>query len=244
MSNKTKAAGAQAPDDPTILDIADLAAIDANDRGWLAGHARAIRTLAGNIKSECWEIGRRLTDCKARVGHGNWYAWIDREFGWSEKTAENFMNIYKMGSNPKTFSDLPIPLSALYLLARPSTMKGARLEIIERAEAGEVIKVADVKQAIAARKQPAKRTKAAKVEETIEAKVERTSRRGELHLFDLAVARFTIPEISSAQFPVPASLMPLLAARAVAELQKTHRAIFHIIERIREATKAVAPPAQ
>jgi DUF3102 family protein len=39
------------------------------------------------------EIGRRLIEAKAIAGHGNWSPWLEREFGWAENTAINFMRV-------------------------------------------------------------------------------------------------------------------------------------------------------
>jgi hypothetical protein len=64
------------------------------------------------------------------------------------------MRLYDMATKSEKFSDLGLPITALYVLAAPSTPVGVRDEIIERARAGEVIKVADVKKAIRAREQP------------------------------------------------------------------------------------------
>ena len=60
------------------------------------------------------------------------------------------MSIHKLAeAKSDKLSDLDLPISALYLLAAPSTPAPARDEILERAEAGEKIKHAEVKQAIA-----------------------------------------------------------------------------------------------
>src|SRR5262249_172303 len=77
-------------------------------------------------------------------GHGNWLPWLNREFGWTDDTALNFMRVYEL-SKSRNFRDLSLPLSALYLLAAPSTPQEARDEIIERAQAGETIPVAEAK---------------------------------------------------------------------------------------------------
>jgi hypothetical protein len=63
------------------------------------------------------EIGCRLAACKAELGHGNWLPWLDREFGWSDRTALNFMRVYEMVTKSEKFSDLSLPVSSLYLLA-------------------------------------------------------------------------------------------------------------------------------
>jgi len=89
------------------------------------------------------EIGRRLADCKERVGHGRWLPWLQREFGWTEMTATRFINVHEM-SKSENFSDFDIPVSGLYLLAAPSTPEEVREAVIERAEAGEAMPVAEI----------------------------------------------------------------------------------------------------
>jgi len=93
------------------------------------------------------EIGRRLTEAKKIVGHGGWLPWLDREFGWEETTALRFMRVHKLTlSKSGNLPDLPV--SGLYLLAAPSTPESAKAEIIERAEAGEALLVAEVKRVV------------------------------------------------------------------------------------------------
>jgi hypothetical protein len=57
----------------------------------LAEHADAIRSLGKQTVAKIIEIGRRLAEAKRLVGHGNWLPWLNREFGWTEQTALNFM---------------------------------------------------------------------------------------------------------------------------------------------------------
>lgn len=38
-------------------------------------------------------VGNGRTDCKRIAGHGNWLPWLDREFGWAERTAQNFISV-------------------------------------------------------------------------------------------------------------------------------------------------------
>jgi hypothetical protein len=116
----------------------------------LAEHAAVIRALGKRVVGDVIEIGRRLTDCKRIAGHGGWYPWLDREFGWSEDTAENYMNVFRaFGPNPESVRDLSLPMNSLRLLASPSTPEEARTEVIERAENGEKLTHAKVKQMIA-----------------------------------------------------------------------------------------------
>ena len=53
------------------------------------------------------EIGKRLIEAKAQVGHGAWGEWLKNEVDYSQSTAENFMRIYKEYGNDQLslFSD-------------------------------------------------------------------------------------------------------------------------------------------
>jgi hypothetical protein len=124
----------------------------------LAGHATAIRRLGKQTVENAIEIGDRLTKCQKLVGHGGWLLWLDREFGWSDRTALNFMRLAELAKS-ETVSDLKLSMRALYLLAAPSTPTEVRDEIVERARAGETIPVAEVKRVIDRAKTKPGRTK-------------------------------------------------------------------------------------
>jgi hypothetical protein len=114
----------------------------------LTAHADAIRALGKQTQHNIIEIGRHLTEARDEVGHGDWQFWLAREFNWSDRTALNFMRVYELSRKSEKFSDLSIPVSALYLLARPSTPDEVHEQVIKRAEAGERITVAAVKEVI------------------------------------------------------------------------------------------------
>lgn len=87
------------------------------------------------------EIGQRLRDIKAHLGHGHWGKWLASEFRWSDQTAASYMNAAEMSDqNPKIleFEDR-FAKSAMTALAAPSTTQAARDEAVERAAAGERI---------------------------------------------------------------------------------------------------------
>ncbi len=130
-----------------------LASADLTQHTILAEHAGEIRVLGKRAVTDVIEIGRRLTECKRICGHGNWLPWFDREFGWTEQTALNFMRLAALNKS-KTVLDLDVPLKALYLLAAPSTPEEAGDEIIERAETGETVSTEIITTAIANRRQP------------------------------------------------------------------------------------------
>ena len=62
----------------------------------LAEHSAEIRKLGKRAVQNIIEIGRRLTEAKKIVGWGNWLPWLEREFGWSERTAQNFMQVAEL----------------------------------------------------------------------------------------------------------------------------------------------------
>jgi hypothetical protein len=134
----------------TVPTTCAIEAQDPTTAAALIEHARQIRELGKRTVDQIIEIGRRLIECRKLVGHGAWLPWLEREFGWSDRTARNFMRAYDLaGSKLEKFSDLSLPVSALYLLAAPSTPERVRDDVIARAEAGEAISTADVKEAIA-----------------------------------------------------------------------------------------------
>jgi Protein of unknown function (DUF3102) len=108
---------------------------------------KATKTLAKRTVENTVEIGRLLSEAKDRAGHGNWLPWLEREFGWKERSARNFIQVYE-ASQSANFADLSLPVSAIYLLTAPSTPESVRKEIIERAEAGEKLSFAEVKETI------------------------------------------------------------------------------------------------
>jgi hypothetical protein len=119
----------------------------------LAEHAEAIRALGKQTMENIVEIGRRLTECRATLKqNGEWCAWLKNEFDWSDQTARRFIHAHEQLPGLNKLLSRKFPISALYLLAAPSTPEEARTEIIERVEAGEPVSVAEVKQTIAAQR--------------------------------------------------------------------------------------------
>lgn len=73
------------------------------------------------------EIGRRLTEAKELLPHGEWGRWLREEVEFSQRSANNFMRLYAeygdaqvslFGANPQALADLPYT-KALQLLAVP-----------------------------------------------------------------------------------------------------------------------------
>jgi hypothetical protein len=57
---------------------------------------------------------------KARLGHGKFLDWIEKEFGWAERSARRFMEVFAHVKTAK-LADIQIDVSALYLIAAPNS---------------------------------------------------------------------------------------------------------------------------
>lgn len=114
-------------------------------RGLVQEHTGEIKKLARCVAQDIVEIGQRLIEVKATLGHGQFREWIKTEFGWGRSMAHHFIQV------AETFKDanvqnLDISPSALYLLASGSTPDAVRDEMVDMAHAtGQPITHAQVK---------------------------------------------------------------------------------------------------
>jgi hypothetical protein len=90
------------------------------------------------------EIGRELTAVKEDLPHGQFLPWIAAEFEMSDQTARNFMMVSDRFSD-KFKTVLNFTPKILYALSAPSTPESVIDKAIEKAESGEKVTVADVK---------------------------------------------------------------------------------------------------
>ena len=121
-----------------------------------------IQRCTGEIKErlrrtakDVWEIGENLVEVRSQLKHGQFETWLSAEFGWSRRTAYNFINVYEAFSQSANFAQLDIATSALYKLAAPSTPESVRQEFIAKAEQGEKITHKTISEALAAEKKSA-----------------------------------------------------------------------------------------
>ena len=114
----------------------------------VAEHLQVIRSRGRRMIEDAIEIGARLTECR-RLIRRDWIGWLDRELGFSDRAALDFMRVYHLAlTRSENFSDLSLPVSGLYLLARPSTSEATRDDILGRASAGETISFAEIKREV------------------------------------------------------------------------------------------------
>ncbi|MEH2178723.1 DUF3102 domain-containing protein [Nostoc sp.] len=114
-----------------------------------------IQQRTGEIKErlrrsaqDIWEIGQKLADVRSRLKHGQFETWLKVEFGWSRRTAYNFINVYEALTEPANLAQINIATTALYLLAAPSTSQDVRQEFLQRAKEGKSVTYKSLRQAI------------------------------------------------------------------------------------------------
>lgn len=88
---------------------------------------RDIETITGEILEAqraggqaVIDIGNRLIEAKAMLSHGEWLPWLAEKVGYSERTAQNLMQVARKCSNPQLVADLGLR-KALALLALPES---------------------------------------------------------------------------------------------------------------------------
>lgn len=120
------------------LTLFNYQGLDTETRIVVKQRTEEIKVLVRRSAQDIIDIGNKLIEVKAQLGHGNFGSWLDAEFGWAERTARSFIQVAEKFKSAN-FADLKIGTSALYLLAAPSTPEPVRVEAIRRAEAGETI---------------------------------------------------------------------------------------------------------
>jgi hypothetical protein len=102
--------------------------------------------------AELMEIKARL---KAELAHGHFGNWLKAEFGWTERTAQNYMQAAAVfASKSETVSDLPP--AVIYKLASKTTPPAVREAVIGRLAGGDRPTKAEIIDLVAAARQEAK----------------------------------------------------------------------------------------
>jgi Protein of unknown function (DUF3102) len=135
----------------TVAGEFDYGLLDSKIAEQLRSAAKRIRERVKRTLEAIIEIGRDLLRAKESVAHGQFGPWLQMEFGWSDRTARNFMEVAEVfGPKSEIISDLAIVPTAAYLLAAPSTPYEARQIALDRAQSGETITSAVAKEIVGA----------------------------------------------------------------------------------------------
>lgn len=125
----------------------DYSALDAEARIVVQQKTAEIQDRLRDIKGKFIEIGDRLIAVKAQLVHGEWGAWLEAEFDWSQDTAERLMNAARFANQIPQFADFGglFTRTAMAKLGATTTPTAAVDEAVQRAQSGEPIN--DVKAA-------------------------------------------------------------------------------------------------
>jgi DUF3102 family protein len=129
--------------------------------------ATQCQAAAGRIKGrfrtttlEIVEIGRDLIAIQDKMPHGAWGPWIEAEFGFTDRTAQHYMNTATfMEGKSETVSLLPP--ATLYALASPSADPDVVAEVLAETNARKLPPTADVKARLAKARTAQKKAQAA-----------------------------------------------------------------------------------
>jgi hypothetical protein len=135
----------------TIISF-DYEILDSKPRSLIQQKTEEIKKRLKRSAQDIWEIGQQLVEVRNQLNRGQFDTWIKAEFGWSRRTAYNFISVYEAFNQSENFEQINIASSALYLLAAPSTSDKVREKFIQKAEEGKLVTHKDVNQAVKSEK--------------------------------------------------------------------------------------------
>jgi hypothetical protein len=120
----------------------DYEALPLADRAGMQIAAGRIKERLAGITKDFAAIGRELSKVKARLPHGLFGDWCKAELGFTQRTAQNYMNaaaFLERLPEPICETVSLLPPGMIYQLASPTAPQAVVSEIIEAAEAGTVL---------------------------------------------------------------------------------------------------------
>lgn len=116
------------------------ATLDTETRIVVQQRTSEIKALLRQTAQNIFEMGAKFSDVQKalynkRPGFEDWYT----SEGFKRNFVYSCVNVYGTFKSSPNFGELPIAVSALYLLSAPNTPESARIEAIARAEDGEPI---------------------------------------------------------------------------------------------------------
>lgn len=131
----------------SIATLFDYGTLDVETRVVVQQKTTEIKERVRRSREDILAIGERLADIKQRLGHGAFGRWLEVEFGWSDRFAQELMNVARVFKTELS-SDLDITPTALRSLAAPSVPQPARQEAIETARNGNHVGTREVERII------------------------------------------------------------------------------------------------
>jgi hypothetical protein len=127
----------------SVVTTYDYTTLSADIAALLKCTAEKIHQHQRRNSREIIELGADLIRVKEALGHGRFGEWFQAEFGWTIRTAQNYMSAAQaFGANCETVSYLPP--KTVYQLSARSTPKNIVGEIVGMLEHGKHVDAADV----------------------------------------------------------------------------------------------------
>ena len=127
----------------TALTLFDYATVSDPLRRELVEDAAYIRGHQERVNEGVIAVGERLLIVKAKLPHGQFLRWVEAECGYSERSANDYMNIAKeFSQNPHRGADLS--MRAQRLLAAPSTPQAVKDIAYQRLDEGKAVTAAEI----------------------------------------------------------------------------------------------------
>ncbi|HEY9768125.1 MAG TPA: DUF3102 domain-containing protein [Coleofasciculaceae cyanobacterium] len=123
----------------------DYNVLELEQRSIVKQRTEEIKERLKRSAQDIWEIGQKLFEVRSELAYGQFDSWLKAEFGWSRRTAYNFVKVYEAFPERATVAQVSIAASALYQLSSPSTPKQVREEFIQKAKDGEKITRKDIR---------------------------------------------------------------------------------------------------
>jgi hypothetical protein len=90
--------------------------------------ADEIRQFDRDLMQGAFLIGKKLIEVKEKLDHGQFGAWLQRDVGYSSRTAQNYMNVARH-LNGKSETVSLLPLKTVYQIA--ALPASARVEVVD-----------------------------------------------------------------------------------------------------------------
>lgn len=110
----------------------------------LGSYADQIRQEVKSQLSSVIHVGKLLSEVKGAIDHGEYTPWLEREFGWSVRTAHNYVAVYELSvrvSDSIDLSEAPLGLKAAYKLAAKKTPKPVVDQALAKAAGGQLVTI-------------------------------------------------------------------------------------------------------
>ena len=145
MSAKEKMTEEKEIKDRDVSQFFNYDALKSEQRSIIKQRTEEIKERLKRSAQDIWEIGQKLFEVRSKLAHGQFDSWLTAEFGWSRRTAYNFIKVYEAFPERATVAQVNIAASALYQLSSPSTPPEVKQDFIKRAQGGEKITRQDIR---------------------------------------------------------------------------------------------------